>query len=110
MAKKGQTFEKNAKLENLLVDFMIKHKGAENIVSSKELADFCSKQGLSILPRTAGMKLVKLSVERHLPICHMHGGYYWAKTKDELLNSVADLQMRKNALQERIEHLQSFIF
>lgn len=111
MSKKGQTFEKNAKVENLLIDFMIGHKGIEQAVSSKELCIFLAEKGLLIDRRSAGAKLIKLSVERHLPICHdPNRGYYWAKSRDDLLRSVDDLKSRIVALQNRIDHLQSFIF
>ena len=111
MSKKGQTFEKNAKVENLLIDFMIGHKGIEQAVSSKELCIFLAEKGLLIDRRSAGSKLIRLSVERHLPICHdSNRGYYWAKSRDDLLRSVDDLKSRISALQGRIDHLSSFIF
>lgn len=111
MAKKGQTSVENLKIENMLIDFMIEHKGIENAVSSLELAAVLADKGLYIEKRSAGAKLIKLSVERHLPICHdAKRGYYWAKRKEDLLHSVDDLQKRMDALQERINHLQSFIF
>ena len=108
---KKLTSIENAKIENMLIDFMIAHKGIENAVSSLELCAFLADKGLYIDKRSAGIKLIRLSTERHLPICHdTRRGYYWAKCREDLLRSVNDLQLRINSLQARINHLQSFIF
>ena len=106
----GSTRELVAKEEYKLIDFMLDHKGIENAVSSKALSHFLAEIGAEIQPTSAGLKLTRLAKELHLPICHdVKRGYYWAKTKQDILHSIDDLQKRRDSLQSRIEHLQSFL-
>lgn len=103
------------KIDNAVVDFLFAHKGKENAVTGNDILAVirsvsktdCSYEG------SASAFIRKLMLERRLPICHnrgRNGGYYWAKTKDELIESVKDLEGRIATMQETIEHLQSFIF
>ena len=66
MSKKGQTFEKNAKVENLLIDFMIGHKGIEQAVSSKELCIFLAEKGLLFRQLSYIMKAMESRKEASL--------------------------------------------
>ena len=106
--------EERIKLDNLVVQLLFEHKGKEHAVSGKEIATLLrenSEKGYNYGSVTSFIR--RIMIERRLPICHvngMHGGYYWAKTKDELIESVKDLEGRIAPMQETIEHLQSFIF
>lgn len=103
------------KIDNAVVEFLFAHKGKENSVTGKDILavirsvskNDCSYEG------SASAFIRKLMLERRLPICHnrgRNGGYYWAKTKEGIIESISDLQGNISAMQETIEHLQSFIF
>lgn len=103
------------KIDNAVVDFLFEHKGKENAVTGKDiLAVIRSVSTTDCLYEGGASAFVrKLMLERRLPICHnrgRNGGYYWAKTKEEILESISDLQGTISSIQETIEHLQSFIF
>ena len=98
------------KSDNLLVDFLVAHRGKENVVSSSEIAEYLTNCGFPINAVSAGVKVKRVMVERHLPICHFNThGYYWASNKAELRESILDLENRIEAMQERIKHLKGFI-
>jgi hypothetical protein len=98
------------KRDNILVDFMLKHKGKENAVSSKEICNFLSKEGFNCEVDSVHSILKNIIKQRHLPICSLNSrGYYWAKTKDDVLSCISHLEKRITALQEHIAHLFDFI-
>ena len=111
----GISREERVKLDNLVVELLYNHKGKENAVSGKEIASLLRENSSSGHEYGTSMAcfIRRVMIERRLPICHIqgsNGGYYWAKTKEELLESVKDLEERIATMQETIEHLQSFIF
>ena len=109
MARKGMV--ETIKSDNALVDLLAEHKGKANVISSREIAEYLTERGYPIKQGCVGMKVGRVMFERHLPICHLNSkGYYWASNKAELRESVADLESRIVAMQQHIEHLESFIF
>lgn len=98
------------KQDSLLLEFMKEHKGEENIVSSKEISKFLSNNGYSTKINIVHSIIKRIIYERNAPICYSNAkGYYWAKTKSEIERTIADMEMRRNALQEHINHLKNFI-
>ena len=96
--------------DNLLVDELRKHRGAEKAISSHEIVNFLSENGYEIKQRNVGTLVNKLMIERSLPICFINGkGYYWASKTSEIQATIKDLQSRIFALQEHIERLKCFI-
>lgn len=97
--------------DNALVDFLVEHKGKANVVSSREIAEYLTECGYQIKVGCVSAKVKRVMIERHLPICHLNSnGYFWASSKMELREIVADLESRIVAMQKHIKHLESFIF
>ena len=98
------------KRDNLLVEYLLEHKGREKAVSRHDITEYLTANGY---PQSAGTVhgiIERLIQERHLPICSANKkGYYWAKTKADILASIDELQSRITAMQEHIEHLKNFI-
>ena len=108
---KRRSEKETIKSDNLLVEFLLAHKGKANVVSSKEIAKYLTDCGYGITVQSVNVKVKRVMKERRLPICHLSCyGYYWANTKDELKESIADLESRIMAMNEHITHLKSFIF
>lgn len=106
-----RNFVETIKSENVLVNFLLAHRGKENVVSSKEIARHLTENGFPIQVESANTKVKKVMMERHLPICHINGrGYYWASNKAELRESIGDLENRISAMRQYINHLKHFIF
>ena len=98
------------KRDNLLVEYLLEHKGRENAVSRYNIAEFLTDNGYEQKASTVHIIISSILKERHLPICSINGkGYYWAKTKADILASIEELQSRITAMQEHIEHLKNFI-
>ena len=98
------------KRDTLLLEFIRNHKGKENIVSAKEICDFLNESGYSTKIGVVNSLIKKIMYERNAPICYYNAkGYYWGKTKSEIKETIADLEMRRASLQEHIDHLKNFI-
>jgi hypothetical protein len=98
------------KRDNLLVEYLLDHKGRENAVTRYDIAEYLTDNNYPTKPQTLHSIISKLIMERHLPICSINGkGYYWAKTKADILASIDELQSRITAMQEHIEQLKNFI-
>lgn len=104
--KKSQTLKRN----NLIVEYILEHKGVENIVSCNNIISHLKKSGYELKPQSLHSLIGTIIRERHLPICSLNSkGYYWAKTKQDILDCIAHLQARINSLQDHIAHLRNFI-
>jgi hypothetical protein len=98
------------KRDTLLFNWLREHKGEENVVSSSEIKDFLNSNGYSSIKNNVGQIVDRIMYERHAPICFSNGkGYYWAAKREELEKTIADLEGRRNALQEHIDHLKGFM-
>lgn len=98
------------KRDNLLVEYLLGHKGREKAVSRHDIAEYLTAIGYEQKAVTVHGIIERLIRERHLPICSINGkGYFWAKTKADILASIDELQSRITAMQEHIEHLKNFI-
>lgn len=96
--------------DNLALDFIRSHKGVENCVSKKVIASFLSQNGFEGSADIIHNIVLKLILERNVPICSVNSkGYYWATNQKEIKDSIADLRGRIEALQKRIDVLNTFI-
>lgn len=104
--------EERIKLDNAVVDLLFSHKGKANAVSGAKIAKMLREIGSADYNYDSAISTYvrRLMIERRLPICHCHQGYYWAKTKEELLESIQWLEQRVATTKETIEHLRSFLF
>ena len=98
------------KRDNLLVDFLLEHKGAENAVSSREISKYLTAVGFPIKAQSVHSAVSNLIDERRLPICSLNcKGYYWGRTKDDIMECISHLQSRVESLEEHIKHLYNFV-
>lgn len=98
------------KRDTLLFNWLREHKGEQNRVTSHEIQEFLSDNGYSIKRNNVGSLVNKIMIERHAPICFSNvKGYYWATSREELNRTIADLESRRNSLQEHIDHLKGFM-
>ncbi len=96
--------------DNALIGYIREHKGKNNAVSNKQLAQYLSDQGYSTKSEAIHGLISKIINERGLPICSLNAnGYFWASCQDDILAAVGHLQGRIDKLQERIDVLKSFI-
>lgn len=104
--------EERIKLDNAVVDLLFSHKGKANAVSGAKIAEMLREVGSADYNYDSAISpyVRRLMIERRLPICHCNQGYYWAKTKEELLESIQWLEQRVATTKETIEHLLSFVF
>lgn len=105
------TRDQVTKRDNLFVkELRENHRGRENSITSEQASKFLGEHGFPIKKSHIGTMINNLAGERCLSICYTNGkGYFWATSKCEIQDTVADLQSRINALQEHIDHLNSFI-
>lgn len=98
------------KRDNILVEYLLQAKGKENTKSRYEIAKFLTENGFNTKPKAIAPIITKIIKERCLPICSLNSkGYYWAKSKQDILLCIAHLQSRVESLQEHIKHLNNFI-
>jgi hypothetical protein len=98
------------KRDNLFIDYILNHKGKENCVTRYEIAEYLTSNGFPTKPQTVHCIVNSLMFERHLPICSLNGkGYYWAKSKADIMACIDSLQQRVDSLNEHIKHLENFI-
>jgi hypothetical protein len=98
------------KRDTLLFNWLREHKGEQNRVTSHEIQKFLEKNGYSIKRNNVGTLINKIMYERNAPIVYANTkGYYWATTREELEKTIADLESRRNSLQEHINHLKGFM-
>lgn len=96
--------------DSMLLEFMKKHKGEDNRVSSHEVKEFLKENGYYVKRNNVGTLINRIMYEFNAPICFSNvKGYYWAKTREEIGKTIADMEMRRASLQEHIDHLKSFI-
>ena len=98
------------KRDNLLVDYLLEHKGQNNAVSATEIVEYLTANNFPTAVGSIHILITKLKMERHLPICStIADGYFWAKSRAEIQAFIDHLQARIDGLQEHIEHLKNFI-
>ena len=97
--------------DNVLAEYLYNHKGVQNCVSSKEIAEYITAQGYPLKINTVHGIVTRLVMEKHLPVCSYNAnGYYWAASKNDIKIAIADLESRINAMQERANALKAFLF
>lgn len=57
------------KRDNLLVEYLLEHKGRENAVSRHDIAEYLTANDYEQKASTVHMLIERLIKERHLPIC-----------------------------------------
>ena len=97
--------------DNELVSIIFQHKGIKNAIGTQELVLALRKKGYTVRADFIHQLILKIINERHLPICgKCHSGYYWAKSKQDIKESIAELSAKIKGLQERIAFYESFIY
>lgn len=94
---------------NALVEILKSCKGKQNAIKSFEIARRLGEKGFSDSASSIHLTVSKLKKERTLPILFGVKGYWWALTRTEILETINELEMRRDALQEHIDHLRQFV-
>lgn len=90
------------KKENIIVDLIFSHKGADNCISAEEIVKELHDNGFSIKTRSINTLITKIKMSRKLPVCYKrHCGYFWATKKSEIVATIGDLQSMVNSLTHR---------
>lgn len=98
------------KRDTILFNWLREHKGEGNKVTAEEVQKFLMDNGYSVMRGNIGSLINKIMYERNAPICFSNTkGYYWATSRAELEKTIADLESRRNSLQEHIDHLKGFM-
>ena len=101
---------KAQKRDDLLVEFIMQHRGRNNCVSSKTICEFLGDRGYKTPPTSLYPMIHRLMYERNLPICYVSmKGYYLAVNEDDITTVIADLQTRMGGFQRHIEFLEKHI-
>lgn len=104
------TEAQQVKRDNILVEYLYNHKGAENAASKHDIASYLEAQGYKQNIGTVAGLIHRITKERYLPICSINSnGYYWPASKAELQATIADLESRIAALTEHIDRLKMFL-
>lgn len=98
------------KQDSVVLEFLKKHKGKDNILSSKQICTFLNEKGYAVKSDSVHTIIRRIMYERNAPICHQNArGYYWAQTREEIESTIADMESRIASLNEHIEHLRNFV-
>ena len=93
-----------------LLGILAQHLGKANPITAEEVAKHMTEMGHPLQPRSVGNAVRSLMMVYNIPICGINkSGYYWATTDDEIQETIADLESRRTALNERIAHLKKFV-
>ena len=96
--------------DNLLTEYLLAHKGIDNAVTRYDIAKYLSENEYNQKPSTVHTIIDRIIRERHLTICSKQSkGYFWAKTKYDILTCIDELQARADSLLNHINHLKKFI-
>lgn len=96
--------------DTLVFNYLREHKGEENKVTSYDVQAFLEGHGYKIKRRNIGSLVNKIMYDRNAPICFSNKkGYYWATSREELEKTIQDMESRRRALQEHIDHLKGFM-
>ena len=101
-----ELYRRNVLLKNIL----IKHKGIDNAISTKDICDELNKCGYKTKERSLPSIMQKLRCEMNLPVCfRRRKGYFIAKAKSDIMATIDDLQSQINTLQTTINFMKGFI-
>lgn len=96
--------------ENLVVDLLLKHKGADNSITAKEIVTYLAQNKIDIQVRSINHFITRLKNTRRLPICYIRGkGYFVATKRAEVEHTIEDMRKMQKALQDNIDLMLSFI-
>ena len=96
--------------DNVLVEFLRRHRGESSCVSSRQIVDYMKSQGYTIQQTAVHNVILKIKYSRNFPICSRNAkGYYWAVTQRDIRNSIGDLEGRVIELLNHITYLKQFL-
>lgn len=95
---------------DLIVEFLMQHKGRTNVVSGKEIRRFLKNKGYTVATYSLTVYIRDLMYERNLPICYVPSrGYYIGVTNEDIELVIVDLNKRIQGELKHIYHLNKFI-
>lgn len=101
---------KTARRDNILVEYLLEHKGTTNAVTVKQITEHLMARGFPQKESSVGTLVRRVADQRRLPICACkQGGYYWASSKAEIEENIAELESRIAFMTAHVERLKAFI-
>ena len=101
---------RSTRRDHVLVAFLLEHKGENNAVLGKEIADYLNNCGYATKAGSIQSIINRVAKQRYLPICaHVQKGYYWAENAAELKEYISYLESRAAELQNHADRLKAFI-
>ena len=98
------------KMDMKTLEFLRANKGKENIKSRKDIKKFLDAEGYSLSEGSVPMLVDRIRVRFNAPICFINSkGYFYAASREEIQETIDDLERRRVALQEHIDFLKSFM-
>lgn len=98
------------KRDNLIIQILLRHKGRDNAIDYRGLTKEVSANGFELKEASVHTIIARIKFERNVPICSLDsGGYYWAKNKQDVLESINHLQKKVDGLNEHIEFYKNFL-
>lgn len=98
------------KRDACILSFLKAHRGNENAVHSAEIIKHLKKCGYPVAGSNNLRPIIRrIMYEYNAPICHTTStGYFWAKSRGDILVAISDIEGRISSLQEHLEHLKKF--
>ena len=104
------TQKEYAKRERVFVDLMREHRGQENSIMYNDILVIMDNYGFKMKHDALRSFITSVKIKNRIPIVYARGkGYFWAKRKSEIENTINDLKSMQSSLQEQIDLLQEFI-
>ena len=98
------------KMNMKTLEFLRANKGKENIKSRKDIKKFLDAEGYSLSEGSVPILVERVRVRFNAPICFINSkGYFYAASREEIQDTVDDLERRRAALKEHVEFLKSFM-
>lgn len=83
-----------------VADILSEHRGADNPITSGEIADMTGLDSLDSTPRTRGV-IRRLEVEHDFPVASGGEGYYLVQELSEMRDYLTNLEKRKQGIKQR---------
>lgn len=104
------TEKEYAKREKIFIDLMRNHRGEENSINYADIITIMNTYGFKMSHDCLRNFITQIKLKNRLPIVYTRGkGYFWAKRKSEIENTIKDLILMQSSLQEQVDLLREFV-
>ena len=96
------------KRDEFLINLLKKYRGSSNLISGEQIAIELNNNGFSLNKSSVHTILKAIMYDYNVPIGSINcKGYYWITSKTDVEKSIKHLETRRDALNDRINHLKS---